>query len=159
MALSVMSSHDTFAQWLKGRNILAVPDEIAPHEIFEKLSVAQSKQPEVAIPIEALRQDFALLQTILDPYILALHLHFLPSRKNQSIETSEKLHHLGRRLMTEGAHSLTAVEKIRILNDPIVLSQLHQEIWTAPEASLPPWWRLAMSRYNRRSFFVAEVAT
>jgi hypothetical protein len=121
--------------------------------------VAQSKQPEVAIPIEALRQDFALLQTILDPYILALHLHFLPSRKNQSIETSEKLHHLGRRLMAEGAHALTAVEKIRILNDPIVLSQLHQEIWTAPEASLPPWWRLAMSRYNRRSFFVAEVAT
>ena len=159
MALSVMSSHDTFAQWLKGRNILVVPDEIAPHEIFEKLSVAQSKQPEVAIPIEALRQDFALLQTILDPYILALHLHFLPSRKNQSIETSEKLHNLGRRLMAEGAHALTAVEKIRILNDPIVLSQLHQEIWTAPEASLPPWWRLAMSRFNRRSFFVAEVAT
>jgi hypothetical protein len=50
-------------------------------------------------------------------------------------------------------------EKNRILNDATVLNMLHQQIWTTPQASLPAWWRLAMSRYNRRSFFVAEVST
>lgn len=157
--LSVTSSHDDFANWLKSHRFLAVPDEVLETAIFKKLSVAEGGQPKVSVPIQALRDDFALLQTILDPYILSLHLHFLPRRRNQTIETSEQLRNLGWRLMAEGANALSAAEKNRILNDPTVLSQLHQEIWTAPQNSLPPWWRLAMSRYNRRSSFVAELAT
>jgi hypothetical protein len=73
-------------------------------------------------------------------------------------ETSEKLRQLGHKLIGEGAPELTAADKNRLLNDPGILSQLHQEVWTAPQASLPAWWRLAMSRYNRRSSFVAELA-
>ncbi|MGZ0656125.1 glucans biosynthesis glucosyltransferase MdoH [Coraliomargarita sp. W4R72] len=157
--LSVTSSHDDFAQWLKAKGYLAAPDEIETPMIFKKLAVAEGGQAKVPVPIATLREDFALLQTILDPYVLALHLHFLPHRKNQPVETSNKLRNLGGRLMAEGAHALTPSEKNRILNDPATLSQLHQEIWTAPEASLPPWWRLAMSRYNRRSSFVSELAT
>ncbi|MDQ8195216.1 glucans biosynthesis glucosyltransferase MdoH [Coraliomargarita sp. SDUM461004] len=156
--LSVTSSHDDFAQWLKRKTLLAIPDEIEPSDIFKQLSIAEHAQPKVPLPIESLREDFALLQTILDPYILALHLHFLPRRKNQPIKTSEKLRNLGQRLMNEGAQALSRNEKNRILNDSSILSQLHQEIWTAPQASLPPWWRLAMSRYNRRSSFVAELS-
>jgi len=157
--LSVTSSHDTFALWLRAKHLLAVPEETAPSDICQKLSVTQAGQPKVPIPIQALRDDFALLQTILDPYILALHLHFLPSRKKQPVETSERLRNLGRRLMAEGAYTLSAAEKNRILNDPTVLSHLHQGIWTAPQSLLPPWWCLAMSRYNRRSSFVSELAT
>jgi membrane glycosyltransferase len=159
MPLSVTSSHDDFARWLKDRGFLAVPEETEAPAIFEKVTAAQGQQQKMAIPIPALRDDFALLQTILDPYILALHLHFLSRRKNQPAETTEKLQALGARLMKEGAHALSAAEKVRLLNDPTVLNRLHHDIWTAPEASLPPWWRLAMSRYNRRSSFVAELAT
>jgi membrane glycosyltransferase len=157
MPLSVISSHADLAQWLKDRAYLAVPHEIETPMIFKKLTVAQNGQAKMPVPIETLREDFALLQTILDPYVLALHLHFLPSRKNQPTETAEKLSDLGKRLITEGAQALSSNEKNRILNDRVTLKKLHQEIWVAPTASLPAWWRFAMSRYNRRSSFVAEL--
>jgi membrane glycosyltransferase len=155
--ISVTSSHADLAQWLKDKAYLAAPDEITTPEIFKKLAVAEAGQAKVPLPIETLREDFALLQTILDPYVLALHLHFLPQRKNQPAETAEKLGNLGARLIAEGAQALSSNEKNRILNDRATLRQLHQEIWIVPQASLPAWWRLAMSRYNRRSSFVAEL--
>jgi membrane glycosyltransferase len=155
--LSVTSSHADLAQWLKNKAYLSTPDETETPLIFKKLRTAENEQAKLPVPIQTLREDFALLQTILDPYILALHLHFLPQRKNQPAETAEKLHDLGTRLIAEGAQALSASEKNRILNDRGTLRQLHQEIWIAPQASLPSWWRFAMSRYNRRSSFVAEL--
>lgn len=157
--ISVTSSHADLAQWLKVKAYLAAPDETTTPEIFKKLAVAEAGQAKVPLPIETLREDFALLQTILDPYVLALHLHFLPQRKNQPAETAEKLRDLGARLIAEGAQALSSNEKSRILNDRATLRKLHQEIWVTPQASLPAWWRLAMSRYNRRSSFVAELGS
>lgn len=156
--LSVTSSHDDFARWLKAHKLLVTPDEIEAPEIFNKLASAEKAQPKMPQAIKTLREDFALLQTILDPYILSLHLHFLPRRHKQPTQTAEKLQKLADRLMQEGAQALSSNEKNRILNDSLTLSRLHKEIWTAPETSLPPWWRLAMSRYNRRSSFVAELS-
>jgi membrane glycosyltransferase len=157
--ISVTSSHDDFAKWLQSKGLLTVPEETAPSSIIRKLAKTLNRQTTAPLPIPALRADFALVQTILDPYVLALHSHFLPNRTKQPSETSEKLQSLGVRLIKQGAPALSMTEKNRILNDATVLNMLHQQIWTTPQASLPAWWRLAMSRYNRRSFFVAEVST
>lgn len=155
--LSVISSHEDFSEWLRAKGFLTTPEEISPPAIVEKINFDNSKPTTEPQPIELLRDDFGLLQIILDPYILALHLHFLPNRKKQPSETTERIRKLGETLLSAGAPTLSTTEKNRILNDPHTLSRLHDQVWKTPEAELPPWWRLAINRYNRQSSFVAEL--
>lgn len=157
--LSVGSSHEDFANWLKKHRFLQTPEEFEPNEIIKGLAAAGNEAHIELNPIESLRSDFGLLQTILDPYVLALHLNFLPKRNKQPIESQERIRAISDKLVAEGAPALTLSEKSRILNDSASLNALHRIIWTTPTANLPDWWKLATQRYNRRSGFVSETST
>lgn len=155
--LSVMTSHTDGAQWLRQRGYLLTPEEATPPAIIETLYSIEAAIPTEPQLIEALRSDYGLIQVVLDPYINALHLEFLPSRKNQTAETNRHLELLKERLINEGAPHLSADDKARILNDPHTVRELNQRIWTTAEDDLHRWWRLAMRRYSRQSLFVTEL--
>ncbi|WP_269522791.1 glucans biosynthesis glucosyltransferase MdoH [Coraliomargarita parva] len=155
--LSVFSSHTDASFWLKSNGYLVTPEEIHKTHIIDLLDQCADMRVEHPVPIEILRDDFGLIQAILDPYINALHLDFLPRRRNQTSETRTNLEALGQKLIDSGAPALSTDEKIRLLNDPKSMRQLHRRIWTMTESKLHNWWRLALSRYSRRSLFVAEL--
>lgn len=154
--LSVITSHTDGAKWLKSKGFLLTPEEIAPPDIIKELNSNLSTLEEELIPIDTLKNDFGMIQVALDPYFNALHLEFLPSRRNQSEETKQSLKQLEDRLINEGAPKLNASDKGRILNDRNSVRSLHHRLWTQPEAQMNPWWRLAISRYSRQSFFKAD---
>jgi len=154
--MSVMTSHTDGAHWLRERGFLMTPEEIHPPQIIRELQTHCADIDEEPIPIEMLRSDFGLVQVALAPYINSLHLEFLPNRRNQNKRTSQDLKALENRLINEGAPALEGSEKDRILNDPYTVRSLHKRIWALPESELHPWWRLAMSRYSRRSLYVSD---
>ncbi len=155
--LSVITSHTDAAHWLRQKGYLLTPEEQAPPQEIHTLRQIEAACVPAPQLIEALRNDFGLIQVVLDPFINALHLEFLPDRKNQTTETSRELKKLEERLINEGAPHLSAEEKARILNDPNTVRELNQRIWTIADSELHRWWRLAMSRYSRQSLFVAEL--
>jgi membrane glycosyltransferase len=155
--LSVITSHTDAAHWLREEGFLLTPEEQSAPAIIRTLHEIEAKDPAEPQPIEALRNDFGLIQVVLDPFINALHLEFLPSRKNQTAETSQQLKRLEERLINEGAPSLSTEEKDRILSDPNTVRELNRRIWTMSDDELHRWWHLAMRRYSRQSLFVAEL--
>ncbi len=155
--LSIITSHSELAHWFTQRQLLTTPEESQPPEIIRHLNQLEAATEPAPLPIEALREDFGLMQVILDPYINALHLEFLPPRRNQTAETTAALGKLAEKLVHSGAPALSNAEKNRILNDPRSVSELHRSIWTHPQALLPAWWRLAINRYSRHSLFIAEL--
>lgn len=154
--LSVITSHTDIAHWLRSKDYLLTPEEKAPPEIIASLQTIETDSPVEPQPIKELRDDYGLIQVILDPYINALHMDFLPKRSNQNSETKKALQSLGQRLLNEGAPALSNDEKQRILNDPQTVKELHEHIWKIAQDELHGWWRLAMSRYSRQSLFVTE---
>jgi membrane glycosyltransferase len=155
--LSVFTSHTDFARSLRKRSLLLTPEESAPPEILEQLRAIDGQVAPEPLPIEALRDDYGLIQAILDPYTNTLHRGFLPKRKNQTAETADRIEAIEQRLISEGAPALSQIEKARILNNPKSIQRLHHQIWTMPEAALHKWWRLAINRYSRRSLFVTNL--
>jgi membrane glycosyltransferase len=98
-------------------------------------------------PIEPLRDDYGLLQAVLDPYVNAVHVSLLRQRR-PSRESREYFMSLRQRLLREGPTKLTTKEKMALLLDADSLIWLHRELWRLPAGALAGWWRLAMRQYN-----------
>ena len=98
-------------------------------------------------PIEALRNDYGLLQAVLDPYINAVHVAMLRQRR-PSEESRDWFTLLRHRLLSEGPSHLSTKETLALLLDAESMIWLHEELWKQPSASLAEWWRLAMRQYN-----------
>jgi membrane glycosyltransferase len=98
-------------------------------------------------PIEPLRDDYGLLQAVLDPYINAMHVALLHQRQAGE-DAREYFHHLRQRLLREGPEELSAKEKMGLLLDAESMIWLHRELWSLPAGALAEWWRLAMRQYN-----------
>ena len=98
-------------------------------------------------PIEPLRDDYGLLQAVLDPYINAMHVALLHQRQPGE-DAREYFHHLRQRLLREGPEELSAKEKMGLLLDAESMIWLHRELWSLPAGALAEWWRLAMRQYN-----------
>jgi membrane glycosyltransferase len=98
-------------------------------------------------PIEPLRNDYGLLQAVLDPYINAMHVALLRQRRPGE-EAREWFTQLRARLLRDGPDMLTAKEKMALLLDAESMIWLHEELWRQPSEALAEWWRLAMRQYN-----------
>ncbi len=98
-------------------------------------------------PIEELRDDYGLLQAVVDPYINALHVS-LQRQRRPGAATREYFLLLRERLLREGPTKLTPREKRALLLDPESMTWLHRELWRRPQAELADWWQLAVRQYN-----------
>jgi len=138
------NSHGTNARKL---GIFLTPEETQPPHELSRLTQNLMECYKHMRPLETLRNDYGLLQAVLDPYVNAVHVAMLRQRR-PSEESRDWFVTLRQRLLCEGPAQLTTKEKLALLLDAESMILLHEELWKKPSSSLAEWWRLAIRQYN-----------
>ena len=102
-----------------------------------------------------MRDDYGLLQAVLDPYINAIHVS-LQREKRLNPAYAEALaklgvgqpevRALGEKLLAEGPEKLTTPEKLLLLSDADEMVWLHRQVWLRPAEKLAAWWQPLFQR-------------
>jgi len=145
--VSIILSKGSLGERARRLGIFLTPEETqSPHELA-RLTQNLATCYKHMRPIEALRNDYGLLQAVLDPYVNAVHVAMLRQRR-PSEESRDWFALLRHRLLSEGPSQLTTKETLALLLDAESMIWLHEELWRQPSAALAEWWRLAMRQYN-----------
>jgi membrane glycosyltransferase len=145
--LSIFLSKVGFGRGTYNLGLFVIPEESRPSYELKRLRLNLEECYQHLRPIEPLRDDYGLLQAVLDPYVNAVHVSLLRQRR-PGRESREYFMQLRQRLLREGPKKLTGREKMALLLDADSLIWLHQELWRLPAGALAGWWRLAMRQYN-----------
>jgi membrane glycosyltransferase len=145
--LSIVLSKAGLGRGAERLGLFLTPEESRPAYELKRLRQNLAECYQHLRPIEPLRDDYGLLQAVLDPYVNAVHVSLLRQRR-PSEGAREYFLHLRQRLLTEGPAGLTSREKMALLLDADSLIWLHRELWRLPAGALAGWWRLAMRQYN-----------
>jgi len=145
--LSIILSKVGFGRGARRIGLFITPEESRPSYELKRLQQNLAECYQHLRPIEPLRDDYGLLQAVLDPYVNAVHVSLLRQRR-PSRESREYFMSLRQRLLREGPTKLTTKEKMALLLDADSLIWLHRELWRLPAGALASWWRLAMRQYN-----------
>jgi len=145
--ISIVLNKMSLGRQAKRLNLLMTPEETCPPFELHRLRTNLDECYKHMRPIEALRDDYGLLQAVLDPYVNAVHVSFLRHR-NPSDESRDYFLQLRVRLLREGPAGFTTKEKMSLLLDAESMMWLHRELWRLPSQALAEWWRLAIRQYN-----------
>jgi len=145
--ISIALSKMSLGRQAKRLNLLMTPEETYPPFELHRLRTNLDECYKHMRPIEALRDDYGLLQAVLDPYVNAVHVSLLRQRK-PSEESRDYFLQLRVRLLREGPSEFTTKEKMTLLLDAESMMWLHRELWRLPSQALAEWWRLAVRQYN-----------
>ena len=145
--VSILLSKMSLGRQASRLGIFMTPEETHPPFELHRLRTNLAECYKHMRPIEALRDDYGLLQAVLDPYINAVHVSLLRQRK-PSDESRDYFSQLRVRLLREGPADFTTKEKMALLLDAESMMWLHRELWRLPSQALAEWWRLAVRQYN-----------
>jgi membrane glycosyltransferase len=145
--VSIILSKGSLGARARRLKLFLTPEEVQPPQELARLTQNLAECYKNMRPIEALRDDYGLLQAVLDPYINAVHVAMLRQRR-PSEESRDWFALLRHRLLSEGPAQLTQKEKLALLIDAESMIWLHEELWKQPGSALAEWWRLAMRQYN-----------
>jgi membrane glycosyltransferase len=145
--LSIFLSKVGFGRRAREVGLFLTPEETNPPAELRLLESNLEACFRHLPPFEPLRNDYGLMQAVLDPYINAMHVALLRQRR-PSAGAREWFAKLQARLLREGPGKFTTKEKMALLLDPQSMIRLHRELWSLPSESLADWWRLAMRQYN-----------
>lgn len=146
--LSIFLSRAGFGRRAREAGLFLTPDETEPAPEIPLLQRRLEECYKHMLPIRELRQDYGLMQAVLDPYVNAVHVSLLRQRRPGSYPVRRYFVELRRKLLAEGPGQLTAREKMALLLDAESMNWLHEQLWKQPAEQLSPWWRLAMRQYN-----------
>jgi len=145
--LSILMSKAGFGRRARQLGLFLTPEEVHPPYELKRLQQNLAECYRHLLPIEPLRNNYGLLQAVLDPYVNAMHVALLRQRR-PSVEAREWFAQLRQRLLIDGPDRLTARENMALLLDAGSMIWLHRELWRRPSQSLAEWWRLGMRQYN-----------
>jgi membrane glycosyltransferase len=145
--LSIFLGKAGFGRRARESGLLLAPEEIRPPGELERLRQHMEECYRLMQPIPQLRDDYGLLQAVLDPYVNAVHVSLLRQRKGSHAVRSY-FTVLRRKLLADGPARLTHREKMALLLDAESMIWLHEQLWKQPAGQLSEWWRLAMRQYN-----------
>lgn len=131
--LSVYTSRVSLGRRLRKARLFVIPEELSPPE--EIRAMMHNVRTASRLP------DF--IEAVVDPVINALTCAAGVARFSQTSTVRKGRAQLVRFALQNGPAQLTAPQKIRLLSDPLALSQLHLEVWTAPESHA--LWRDAIT--------------
>ena len=146
--LSIFFAKANYGQRAREMGLFLTPDETEPAPELPLLERHLEECYRHMQPIPELRQDYGLMQAVLDPYVNAVHVSLLRQRRPGSYSVRRYFIELRRRLLADGPRSLTQREKMALLLDPESMNWLHEQLWKKPPDLLSDWWRLAMRQYN-----------
>jgi membrane glycosyltransferase len=145
--VSIILSKGSLGAQARRIGLFLTPEETQPPYELSRLTQNLAACYKHMQPIETLRNDYGLLQAVLDPYINAVHVAMLRQRR-PSEESRDWFSLLRHRLLSEGPGQLTTKETLALLLDAESMIWLHEELWKQPSSALAEWWRLAMRQYN-----------
>jgi len=146
--LSIFLAKASYGRRAKELGLFLTPDETEPVPELPLLERHLEECYRHMQPIPELRQDYGLMQAVLDPYVNAVHVSLLRQRRPGSYSVRRYFIELRRRLLADGPKTLTQREKMALLLDPESMNWLHEQLWKKPPDLLSEWWRLAMRQYN-----------
>jgi membrane glycosyltransferase len=145
--ISILLSKTSLGRAARKVGLLLTPEETFPPYELKRLHQNLAECYRHLPPIDPLRADYGILQSVLDPYVNAMHVALLRQRK-QTSEAREWFGQLRERLLKDGPARFTLKEKMALLMDAESMITLHRELWSCPAEDLAEWWRLAMRQYN-----------
>jgi membrane glycosyltransferase len=128
--------------------LFATREEIDTPPVIAKLQHNFAMAQQQNEPLAKLAEHYGLMQSVLDPYINALHVGLLRQRHRTTPESKEYLENLRRKLIREGPGALNAREIKALMYDPDIMLRLHYDLWSSTGQELDPWWDLAIRQYN-----------
>ena len=146
--LSIFLAKASYGRRARELGLFLTPDETEPAPELPLLARHLEECYRHMQPISELRQDYGLMQAVLDPYVNAVHVSLLRQRRPGSFSVRRYFIELRRRLLADGPHTLNQREKMALLLDPESMNWLHEQLWKKPPDLLSDWWRLAMRQYN-----------
>ena len=145
--LSISLSKASLGRQAARVRLFLTPEETQPPYELRRLRQNLAECYKHMRPIEVLRDDYGMLQAVLDPYVNAVHVSLLRQRR-PSEESRDYFAQLRTRLLREGPAGFTTKEKMALLLDAESMIWLHRELWRSPAHALAEWWRLAVRQYN-----------
>ncbi|HLP00896.1 MAG TPA: glucans biosynthesis glucosyltransferase MdoH [Opitutaceae bacterium] len=145
--LSIFLGSSKIGAMTRRWGLFLFPEESAPPYELRRLEKNLAECYRHMRPIEELRDDYGLLQAVLDPYINALHVS-LQRQRRPAAATRAYFLGLRERLLKDGPKRLSAREKRALLLDPESMTWLHRELWRRPQTELAEWWQLGVRQYN-----------
>jgi membrane glycosyltransferase len=145
--VSIILSKNSLGTKARNLGIFLTPEETQPPHELIRLTQNLTECYKHMLPLERLRNDYGLLQAVLDPYVNAVHVAMLRQRK-PSEESRDWFASLRQRLLSEGPGKLASKEKLALLLDAESMILLHEELWKQPSSALAEWWQLAIRQYN-----------
>lgn len=145
--LSIILGNVEVGSGMRRMRLLLAPSESATPPILTHLWKTIDACRKHAPPSELLRNDYGLMQAVLDPYVNAIHIGLVRHGRTHT-STGEYFERLQDRLLKDGPEALSRREKAAILLHVRTLSSLHHKLWLTPYDNLSPWWSLAMRQYN-----------
>jgi membrane glycosyltransferase len=145
--LSIFLGRARFGRRARDHGLFLTPDETQPVPELPLLERHLAECYRHMHPIPELREDYGLLQAVLDPYVNAVHVALLRQRR-RNLSVRRYFMDLRRRLLAEGPANLSPREKMALLRDAESMNWLHEQLWKQPAEQLSDWWQLAMRQYN-----------
>ncbi len=145
--LSIFLGKASFGRRARELGLFLTPDESEPPRELERLHQHMEECYRLMQPIPQLRDDYGLLQAVLDPYVNAVHVSLLRQREGSHAVRGYFVG-LRKKLLADGPGNLTHREKMALLLDAESMIWLHEQLWKEPAEKLSDWWRLAMRQYN-----------
>jgi membrane glycosyltransferase len=145
--LSIFLGKASFGRRARELGLFLTPDETEPPQELVRLATHLAECYRHMPPIPPLRDDYGLLQAVLDPYVNALHVSLLRQRRGSHAVRSYFVE-LRKKLLADGPSELGHREKMALLLDPESMIWLHEQLWKQPSEQLAEWWQLAMRQYN-----------
>lgn len=156
---SVLTSRSALGTRARNLGLFLTPEETNPPAELVTLrvrmaTVAGTEEAQPKLP------QFGLTESVLDPYVNALHVSLLREKRLSSMPAAHdtqiatrtdgpQTRDLGGKLLADGPDSLAPKEKLLVMADPDVMAWLHRQAWLRPAEKLAPWWRAAIRRFAR----------
>ena len=128
MPLSVWSSRTTLGRAFRERRLFLIPEESqTPRELRRTRTLFQHAPP-----------PHGFVEAVVDPVSNAIACAFATPRDNLPEVTRAELRRLVNKALEKGPNQLTTQQKNTLIHDPVALSMLHYQVWTA-EAANSAW--------------------
>lgn len=116
--------------------LLRTPDESAPDYILQQFAVNHEEL--LHHPCISTRDLF--IRVVVDPLAFQQHMTYIPQRTNVPTSSRQQRAEWLERLLEQGPGSISNSERLVVLEDAEMLTQLHAQVWQLPETQFNEQW-------------------
>ncbi len=116
--------------------LFKTPDEVTPDPILERFEINYAELQQH--PCISTRDLF--IRVVVDPLAFRHHMAYIPQRSNVPESSRQQRVEWLKRLLKDGPTAISNTERLVILEDADLLTQLHSKVWQLPENQFHEHW-------------------